>query len=226
MQFLLVHSPLVSRQTWAAVTFELEAAGHLVQQVALDNRIALGGHYYQHHAAQIQHQLTQLGGEPKVVVGHSGAGHLLTLLDPERVACYIFLDATFPLTTSSRFDLFDDPSTVQQWRVLANAHAGLLPHRVLAKFGEQVQDSQLRSQFVESLVDVPIALYEERIPVGDHWPASQGGLYVQWTESYGQDATRARDAGFDVRWEPGSHFQMLNAPGDVAKQLVAFASTA
>lgn len=226
MRFLLVHSPLVSPQSWAAVARELEAAGHLVARVALDNRIALGGHYYQHHVAQIQAHLNRRGAEPSVVVGHSGAGHLLTLLDPERVACYLFLDATFPLATSSRFELFDDPNSVQQWRVLANAHAGLLPRRVLAKFGEQVLDPQLRSQFVESLVDVPIALYEERIPIGDHWPASQGGLYVQWTESYEQDATRARDAGFDVRWEPGSHFQMLNAPGEVAEQLVAFAGTA
>lgn len=205
-----------------ALASSLEAAGYQVTTVCLDNDVARGESYFARHISLIESVLAGLSKSSVVAVGHSGAGNLLALLNPEKVRAYVFLDATFPMVKSSRFGLFDDPASVQAWRALAEQHAGMLPKRMLMRFGEQIVDLDARAVFVADLANVPLALYEESIPVHADWPPARPGLYVQWTPSYMQDAARALAAGFAVRAESASHFKMIDAPGEVAEMLVEF----
>lgn len=223
MRYLLVHSPLITEETWVALVTSLEAAGSQATVVALDNHAAEGARFFDYHIAQIESALAPQADEKFIAVGHSGAGSLLALLDPDRFEGHVFLDATFPVEKVSRFELFDDAAAVRTWREVANRHAGLLPRSMLARFGEQIADSRLRSTFVARLVDVPVELYEEPTPVHPNWPRVKRGLYLQWTESYSADAARADAAGFDVRRDPASHFKMINQPDEVARELIDFA---
>ncbi len=224
MQFLLLHSPVVSKETWRVLVSSLEASGFEATVVALDNSAHHAEALYEHHVTQIESAMSHLTRRRIITVAHSGAGSLLALLNPRLIAGYVFLDAIFPMFKASRFDLFDDARVVERWREIAARHKGVLPRVMLARFGEQVVDPDIRHGFVSGLVDVPIELYEEPIPVHPDWPPARRGLFVQWTDSYSADAKRAASAGFEVRVEPGSHFEMLNQPDEVARTLIDFAS--
>ena len=222
MHFLLIHSPLVTRDTWIALVPCLEAAGFQATVVTLDNNKAQDTTLFQGHLAAIDAALTSMANKRIIGVAHSGAGNLLALIDPERLEGHIFLDAVFPIEQASRFELFDDPATVRSWREIAKQHGGVLPRSMLIRFGERIRDDDARL-FADGIVDVPIELYEEQIPVHRHWPRSKHGLYVQWTENYSADAARAEKAGFEVRRDTATHFKMLNQPHGVARELVRFA---
>jgi len=223
MRFLLIHSPLVQKETWSALVLSLQAAGFEATVVSLDNRTAPGEKFFEHHVSQIHSASSDLNGRRVVAVAHSGAGNLLALLDPSQIEAYVFLDAIFPLNETSRFDVFDDPAAVRSWKEVANEHGGVIPRALLVRFGEQISDDGARGAFVAGIVDVPIELYEEPIPVHSKWPPSKPGLFVQWTESYAADAIRAEKAGFEVRRDSASHFKMLNQPDEVARELADFA---
>lgn len=223
MHFLLIHSPLVTKETWVALVVSLEASGFQATVVALENNAAQDAWLFDHHTTQINSALAPLADERFIAVAHSGAGNLLALLDPDRFEGHVFLDAIFPIEKASRFELFDDPAAVQSWREAASQHTGMLPRSMLARFGEQIAEGNLRSAFVDSLVDVPVELYEEPTPVHPHWPRVKRGLYLQWTDTYSADAARAENAGFQVRRDPASHFKMINQPDEVAQELVRFA---
>jgi len=94
---------------------------------------------------------------------------------------------------------------------------------MLSRFGEQIRDGDSRDAFVAEIIDVPVKLYEESIPVHPKWPHARRGLYLQWTDSYSLDAFRAGKAGFEVRHDKGSHFKMLNEPDEIADVLIGFA---
>jgi len=225
MQFLLIHSPLVTKETWKALVPHLESAGFMSTVVALEKRIVRGEICFERHAFQIASALTDLEGQKTVVVAHSGAGNLLALKNPVQIAAYVFLDAIFPLCESFRFSLFDNPDAVQGIRDIAAQHDGVIPRSTLTRFGKQIADNDLRNAFIDGIMDVPINLYEESIPVHPNWPPSRPGLYVQWTDSYSADAARAEQVGFEVRYDAGSHFRMLDHPAEVARELISFAQT-
>lgn len=222
MHFLLIHSPLVTKETWQVLVMSLEAAGFQGSVVELDNNAAQDRRLFEHHIDQIESTLAPLIDEKIIAVAHSGAGNLLALLDPDRFEGHVFLDAIFPTEKAARFDLFDDPTAVESWREVAGQNTGMLPKSMLARFGEQIEVRDIRQTFVADLVDVPVELYEEPIPVHPNWPHSKRGLYVQWTDSYSTDAARADKAGFEVLRDKSSHFKMLNQPDEVARELVRY----
>ncbi|MEM9623292.1 MAG: alpha/beta fold hydrolase [Pseudomonadota bacterium] len=222
MHFLLLHSPLVTPLTWAALTQHLRTQGSTSSTVAMDHDAAPEMPLYAHHLNQIQAVTNTLETAQVIVVAHSGAGSLAALLNPADFAGFIFIDAIFPLAANSRFTLFDEPDAVRSWRKLAEQHSGHIPRTWLAALAEQIDDPRLRSNFIAELTDAPIALYEETIPIHAQWPPANG-LYVQWTQSYAGDAGRAAASGFAVRKEPTTHFNMLNQPQAVAGTLLDFA---
>ena len=223
MHFLLIHSPIVTKDTWLALVMSLEATGFQASTVELDNNAAQDSRLFEHHIAQIESALIPLTKEMVIAVAHSGAGNLLALLDPDRFEGHVFLDAIFPIEKATRFDLFDDPAAVKSWQEMVDQHTGMLPRSMLVRLGEQIVDDEIRNSFVAGIVDVPVALYAEPMPVHSSWPRSKRGLYVQWTDSYSADAARADKAGFEVRRDTASHFKMLNQPDEVAHELACFA---
>jgi hypothetical protein len=223
MRFLLIHSPLVTNETWVALVMHLETSGFRATAVALENNAAQDAWLFAHHIAQIESALAPLADDRLIAVAHSGAGNVLALLDPSRFEAHVFLDAIFPTETASRFELFGDPAAVRSWRDTAKHHSGMLSRSMLLRFGDQIDDSNFRNAFVASLVDVPVELYEEPTPVHPNWPRVKRGFYLQWTASYAADAARAENAGFQVHRDPASHFKMINNPDEVAEELVRLA---
>jgi pimeloyl-ACP methyl ester carboxylesterase len=130
MHFLLIHSPLVTKETWLALVVGLEAAGFQASVVALDNNSAQDGRLFEHHIAQIESALSRLTEENVIAVAHSGGGNLLALLDPDRFEGHVFLDATFPIEQASRFELFDNPAVAKSWQNVADQHSGMLPRSI------------------------------------------------------------------------------------------------
>ena len=131
MHYLLIHSPLVTELCWEAIVPLLKDSGATVSCINSTPQPDLQGSYHNGYLAQISSALANLtvNDQPSnvVVVAHSGAGCWLTAMDPRKVRSYVFLDAIFSLSEASRFDLFDDPRTVNAWRSAAAASAERLP---------------------------------------------------------------------------------------------------
>ena len=53
MHFLLIHSPLVTKETWLALVLALEGAGFEVTVISLDNAPADSGSYHERHVDQL-----------------------------------------------------------------------------------------------------------------------------------------------------------------------------
>src|SRR6202167_3324057 len=73
-RLLLVHSPLVGRETWEPVAAELAGRGWPVAVPDLTGTLAPGPPYAVRQAEVIARSAT---GQPAVLIGHSGAGPLL-----------------------------------------------------------------------------------------------------------------------------------------------------
>lgn len=221
--FLLVHSPLVGHETWASLVPILEQAGGICHVAKLDNRHKYGEPYYSHHLAQIAEALP---GDPQtsiVAIAHSGGGNLLAALDEDRIKAYVLVDAIYPTGPASRFSLFDDESAVQAWRQLAATHGGMIPATALSPLAEQIENQQNKEQFLRSLTDVPIELYEENIPVSANWQANRRpGLYVRYSDGYLADMKRAVIANWQILEAPGMHMDVLNKPGALSESILAF----
>jgi hypothetical protein len=168
---------------------------------------------------------------PAVLVGHSGAGPLLPAVR-ERiqhpVAGYIFVDASLPgQDGASRFDLFESPETVELFR--ARAKGGLLPiWTELVGLDEDglvtlIPNRVLRRHFADELRPVPIAIYEEPLPVISGWPDAPCG-YLRFSNAYVPAAWQAREAGWPCADLAGTHFHMLVRPASVADALVDLAN--
>ena len=223
MRYVLVHSPLVSAETWHLLEPELSALGQSTVTPSLSNAGPHqdNGSLHHQHATQVINSLER--GD--TVVLHSGAGTIAAGISKAARAPadlrLVFLDAIVPVLGMSRFDLFGDPQSVASWRALAQDNDGLIPKAAIARMCQSVQDDAARARLVRTLADVPIEIYEE--PVDDFAELNSASVYVQWTAAYDQDAQRAAQLGMQVMRQPASHFAMLNDAGAVAGMLVALA---
>jgi hypothetical protein len=159
-------------------------------------------------------------GQRVVLVGHSGGGMLLPAVrevSGRDVAAYVFVDAGIPQDGKSRLDFF---GAEEAQRFRASAVGGLLPTWTEANLAPVLHDPQVRTQFVSELCPLPLAVYEEPIPVLDGWPDAHCA-YLQFTPTYDEPAAQARQAGWTYRRRDGTHFHMLNEPTSVTDALRA-----
>jgi len=158
--------------------------------------------------------------QPPALVGHSGAGVLLPAVRAalrRPVAGYVFVDAGLPSVSKSRLDLFDDPVAAAEFR--RSARNGLLPTWTDEDLAEEILDPALRRRFVAELQPLPLAVYEELIPVFDGWPDAPCG-YIQFSPVYDAPAAEARAAGWPMIQVPGTHFEMMRNPTTVTEALL------
>ena len=199
MHYLLIHSPLVTELCWEATIPLLKESGATVSCLGLTPQPDLQGSYHNGYLAQISSALANLtvNDQPSnvVVVAHSGAGCWLTAMDPRKVRSYVFLDAIFSLSEASRFDLFDDPRTVNAWRSAAAASAESITADFLGKLDFGIQDPSVAERFCASFSGLPIAVYEETTKSHAGWDKCSNSLYIQWTPAYSRDAQRATRNG-------------------------------
>ena len=220
--FVLVHSPLVGPRTWGPVAAELRGRGYPVMVPALRAGETAAPPYWRQHVAAGVRALD--GGPvagPLVLVGHSGGGVLLPAIAAAAgrpVAAYLFVDADLPHNGRSRLSRFADPADADAFR--AAATDGLIPTWTEDDLSEVIPDSTLRRAFVGELRPLPLAVYEEPIPVPAGWPDAPGG-YLQFSAPYDAAANEARALGWPLIALPSGHFQMLVDPAGVADALLA-----
>ncbi len=222
--FVLIHSPLVGPLTWQPVAAALRRRG--VRSVVPSLRDAPASlPYWAGHVAAVVAAIwaTDLDKVAPVLVSHSGAGVLLPAVGAA-LGCpvdgYVFVDSDLPVDGRSRLDLFTlgNPDAAAEFRAAADA-AGLLPPWTEADLAEAIPDPDLRRRFVAELQPLPLAVYEEPIPVPPAWPDAPCG-YVHFSPAYTAAVDQARALGWLVVDLPGSHFRLLTDPVAVAEALL------
>ena len=217
---VLVHSPLVGPYSWAPVADILRGRGHRVLVPDLRPGTDLGPVYFEHHAALVAQAVQALGSPgPVVLVAHSGAGVLLPPIEAalgRPAAARIFVDAIFPQDGRSRLDLFGTADEAEDFRRAAtNGH---LPVWTDADLQAALPNAALRHALVAELRPLPLAVYEEKIPVASSWHPIPCG-YLRLSDSYRGDMERARQAGCRTEERASSHFAILTDAGPVADRL-------
>ena len=223
--FVLVHSPLVGPFTWQPVAAELRRKGFEAIAPTLTNASVPGSSYWQQHAKAVAQAVQALSiDDALILVGHSGAGMLLPAIREATgypVAGYIFVDANLPRDGLSRLDHFPGQEA-EQFR--QTAIGGFLP---IWKEGELlpfIPGDTMRKQFISELRPMPLAVYEEPIPVFRGWPDMPCG-YLSFSDTgvYREAIQTAKQWGWTYAELAGKHFHMLLEPDVVASTLVQMA---
>lgn len=187
--------------------------------------------YWIHHASSVFNSLGNVSlSHPVVLVGHSGAGPFLPAARTRiqhPVHGYIFVDASLPGSDgATRFDLFESAEAAEQFR--SRAKDGCLPiwTDLVGLSTDELQrlipDPSLRKRFTAELRALPLAVYEEPLPVPAEWPDVPCG-YLLFSSVYRTNLEIARKAGWVCLELPGGHFHMLVDPIAVADTLIRLA---
>jgi hypothetical protein len=220
--FVLVHSPLVGPFTWQPVAVELRQQGYQAIVPTLSNSSVLGSSYWQQHAKAVAQAVEALPlDDALILVGHSGAGMLLPSIREALgypVAGYIFVDANLPRHGLSRLDHFPHEDAEQFRRTAID---DFLPVWTEAALLPLIPDDTMRKQFISELRPMPLAVYEEPIPVFSGWPdAPCGYLSFSDTGAYDEAIQTVKQEGWAYAELAGKHFHMLVEPDVVAGALV------
>jgi hypothetical protein len=218
-RLLLVHSPLVGRESWELPAADLVRHGREVAVPDLTGTVAAGPPYC---AAQAGVIAREAAGQPVILIGHSGAGPLLAaageLLDDVRG--YVFVDAGLPTPGRAWMETVP-PELAAQLRGMADAEGWLPPwsrwwgDEALA---ELLPDLDTRRRFAAGCPRLPLAMFEEVHPPAPRWPAAPGA-YLRLSEAYEDEAARARELGWPVAELISHHLALLTDPGPVAASL-------
>jgi hypothetical protein len=214
--FVLIHSPLVGPTTWEPVADVLRRRGHEVVMPVLRNRHAP---YWEYHARVVRDSLEPFEPSlPLVFAGHSAAGHFLPMAARacgRPAAAYLFVDSGLPRDGMHLRDGRDPDSLKTIDGCLAPWGRGWPAET----WETLIPDRQLRERFCAELEPVPLALFEEPLPVFAGWPDASCG-YLLFSRFYGATAAEAADRGWPVRELPGEHLHMLAQPKAVADALL------
>jgi pimeloyl-ACP methyl ester carboxylesterase len=217
---VLVHSPLVGPFSWAPVAEVLRGRGRRVIVPDLGPGTEQGPPYFEHHAAIVAQAVKAQGSPgPVVLVAHSGAGVLLPAIETvlgRPAGARIFIDAIFPEDGRSRLDLFGTPDEAEEFRRAATN--GYLPVWSDADLQAIIPDAALRHSLVAELRPLPLAVYEEKIPVTPAWHPVPCG-YLRLSDSYRADLERARQAGCRFEERASNHFAILTEAESIADRL-------
>jgi hypothetical protein len=227
--FVLVHSPSVGPSTWQPVAERLTSAGHQALVPSLLEVGEGGPPYWPRVVAAVRAGLTGLAeDQPVALVMHSNAGVFAPVLVAgltQPVASRIFADATVPAATGTT-PLAED-EFLPFLRGLAGPD-GRLPQWTDWWSEEDVApmfpDDQLRQVVAAEQPRLPLAYYQEQVPVSAGWDAGQGG-YLLFSPGYEEQAGLARARGWPVRVTEGEHLHQVVDPEAVSLALIDLANS-
>ena len=209
--------------TWALVADALRARDRPANVPAVRSREHQGPPYWERHVQAITGGVDQHDAHEIILVAHSGAGRLLPIIGERlqaRVAMYVFVDSDIPTKTESRLDAMPN-EVAQQFRDAATE--GLLPPWPEEVFKHEIHDETMRGRLVAELAPLPLAVYEEPIPLSDSWPDAPCG-YVRLSDKYSAAEARAEAEGWPIHRFGGDHFFILVEPEAVASALLDITS--
>jgi pimeloyl-ACP methyl ester carboxylesterase len=219
--FVLIHSPLVGPTTWQPVAEEMRRSKLDVVVPALKSVEGTNVPYWRQHAEEVLKALKDVPADrPLILVAHSGGGMLLPAVRQvagRTVAAYLFVDAMIPEEMKSRLDLFGSKEAAARFR--QGAKNGYLPTWTEEDLLEEIPDDTLRRSFVSELRPLPLAVYEEPLPVFSGWPDAPCG-YLQFTPPYDIGKGRAESSGWTYARMEGGHFHLLVDPRGVTDAIL------
>ena len=223
--FVFVHSPLVGPLTWVLVVEEMRRRNISAIAPGLPDSRSITPPYWQRHAEAVARAIESAPDTHSLIlVGHSGGGPLLPAIRQATgctVAADIFVDAIIPQDGHSRLDLFESREAVKQFR--ASASDGLLPIWGNAEIlSNVITNSERRAQFAAELRRLPLAVYEEPIPVFAGWPDAPCG-YLRLSPTYQPQMAQAQRRGWACAELESGHFHMLNEPVAVTNAILDLA---
>jgi hypothetical protein len=224
--FVLVHSPLVGPLTWSLVADELSDRGVSVAVPTLPEHQRPP--YWRLHVEAAAAQVAE-GGDPLVLVGHSGACPLLPAIGAaadRTISAYVLVDGDLPLahgSGGSRIDLLRaaSPALAGELEALL-ATGGGFPTWNDEDLVEEIPDQRLRARVVAQVRPQPREFWTEALPASPGWPEAPCG-YLELTPHYAAASARARDQGWRYRHLRGRHFEMLVRPVAVADAILELA---
>jgi hypothetical protein len=171
------------------------------------------------------------GGERDrvVLVGHSNAGVFVPVICRALdfpVDYTVLVDATVPAVRDAT------PMVPEEFMPFLRGLAGpdgLLPRWTEwwdeAEVAAMLPDQTVRAKIVAEQPRLPLAYYEEQVPVPPGWDDHPCG-YLVFGEPYDVQASEARRRGWTVRSLPGGHLHQLVDPDGVTKILLDLAGPA
>jgi hypothetical protein len=215
VRLALVHSPLVGPATWRPVADVLTGLGHDVALPDLRAAAQSGDPHVFISAAR-----AVVSADTDVVAGHSGAGFFLPSIAAVTAGptLLVFVDAGIPPHEGSVTpggDFIDQLRTVSV--------QGVLP-RWSTWWGEGamerlVPDRHLRAEIEAELVEVPLGFYERSIDLPAGW-RDASARFLLLSESYRADAETARSLGWPMQELLGTHLDLANDPGEIARSIL------
>ena len=176
------------------------------------------------HVPEVVRAATAETAAHVVLVGHSGAGLLLSVIADAlevEVAGLVFVDSRLP-PPAGRSPL-GAPEFMDQLRAMATD--GLLPPWSrwfgLDTMRELVPDERLRADLEAEMPRLPLSYFEAAVPLPDEWGA-RPCAYLRFTgEPYAESAAQAREHGWPVAEMPGAgHLAMASDPIAVTDALL------
>jgi hypothetical protein len=222
--FVLVHSPSVGPRTWSAVAGHLTDAGC---EVIVPSLLAVGDGgppFLPRVAAAVSEQLPGPGDyQPLVLVAHSNAGVFIPVIrsaTARPVACSVFVDATLPASRGPT------PMVPQEFLPFLPGPGGRLPRWTdwweEPDLAPMFPDAGIREEVTVEQPRLPLAYYEEQVPVPAGWDDHPCG-YLLFGPPYDAQARDAQQRGWTVRSLPGAHLHQTVDPGGVARLLLELA---
>jgi hypothetical protein len=215
---VLIHSPLVTADSWAAVAAVLRGGGHDVLLPDLSSSLAASPLFW---PRQVEAIVDAAGEREAVLVAHSAAGPLLSAVGERvgRIAGCVFVDARLPHPGQSWFDSVP-PQLADQLQGMAVA--GWLPPWSEwwgpDGLAELLPDEDLRARFAAGCPRLPLAMFEEVHPPAPHWPTAPCA-YLRLSEAYEDEAARAAGLGWPVIRLASHHLALLTDPAVVAEAI-------
>jgi hypothetical protein len=217
--FVLIHAPLAGPSTWSRVADELRSRGWSAVVLSIAGAEGAGPPYWPRYGAMVGRSLLHLPTDmPLALVAHSGAGFFLPLARQaiaRPVEAYVFMDAVVP-----EDGLLPDEDGYFR-RIAVDGFIPPFSEAALRAAG--IEDGALRARLLSELRPLPLAVYEEPVPVLPGWPdAPCAYLRFRRTMStaYERFAGRAQREGWPYRELDGGHFHMLVDPAAVAAALI------
>lgn len=222
LTFVLVHSPLVGPASWASVASQLEARGVATVVPSLMVEPQPGCLLWQAGVDAIVEAAAD-AEPPLVLVAHSGAGVLLPPAGARlgRPGGYVFVDATLPKARGTRLAALHP--------ALRSRLEGMAEQDMLPPWSEWwgrgalevlIPDEDVRARFEAELRPVPLALFEEVVPVPARWPDAPCG-YLRLSPAYTEEEAEAARRGWLVTHLDGTHLEPLLRPAAVARSLLS-----
>ena len=216
---LFVHSPLVGSATWDLVAADLAGSGCEVGVPDLTGTVTAGRPYCLRQAEVIAGSAS---GQPAILIGHSGAGPLLAAAGAimDQVRGYVFVDAGLPIPGQTWMETVP-LDLAAQLREMADDQGWLPPwpqwwaDETLA---ELIPDPGARRRFSAGCPRLPLAMFEEVHPPAPQWPDAPAA-YLQLSEAYEDQASKARELGWPVAQRMSHHLAPLTDAALVAESM-------